>query len=146
MEGRIFDKADRGNLTTLIGSRTGVLEPYKIIPKADRADMPAQQGTALVGTYGNKPLIRAASLADEDTKNENVAGKLLGVYRGAYPWDAALVIGVHMPVIAIKDIPDANNVLMTKQGIATWAAFELISPAFTAKCNILKTADTAIKP
>lgn len=137
MDGTIFDQADRGNVTTLIGSRKGVLEPYKIIPKADRTDIPAQQGTSLVGTYGNKPLIRAASLVDEDADDENVIGKLLGVYRGAYPWDAALVIGVHMPIISIKDIPNADKILMTKQGIATWAAFELISPAFTAKCNIL---------
>lgn len=136
MEGRIFDKADRGNLTTLVGSRTGVLEPYKIIPKADRTDIPAQQGTSLVGTYGNKPLIRAASLADTDSNDENVCGKLLGVYRGAYPWDTGLAIGVHMPIISIKDIPDADNVLMTKQGIATWAAFELITPAFVTKCSI----------
>lgn len=137
MDGTIFDQADRGNVTTLIGSRKGVLEPYKIIPKADRTDIPAQQGTSLVGTYGNKPLIRAASLADEDAADENIIGKLLGVYRGAYPWDAALVIGVHMPIISIKDIPNADKILMTKQGIATWAAFSLISPAFTAKCNIL---------
>lgn len=142
MEGEIFDKADRGNVTTLVGSRKGVLEPYKIIPKEDRTDIPAQQGTSLVGTYGNKPLIRAASLADTDVDDANVEGKLLGIYRGQYPWDAALVIGVHMPIISIKDIPNADKILMTKQGIATWSAFELISDAFVSKCNILKNEAT----
>ena len=137
MEGEIFNRADRGNVTTLVGSRTGVMEPYKIIPAKDRTDTPAQQGTSLIGTYGNKPLIRAASLEDADTDDTNVIGKLLGIYRGAYPWDAGLVIGVHMPIISIKDVPNADKILMTKQGIATWAAFTKISDAFFAKCNIL---------
>ena len=142
MEGEIFDKADRGNVTTLVGSRKGVLEPYKIIPFKDRTEIPAQQGTSLVGTYGNKPLIRAASLEDGDVDDPNVVGKLLGIYRGQYPWDAALVIGVHMPIISIKDIPNADKILMTKQGIATWSAFELISDAFVSKCNILNSEAT----
>lgn len=139
MEGEIFDRADRGNVTTLIGSRKGALEPYKIINPKDRTDIPAQQGTSLIGTYGNKPLIRAASLVDGDSENENIVGKLLGVYRGAYPWDAGLVIGVHMPIISIKDIPNADKILLTKQGIATWSAFVKTSDAFFAKCNILKS-------
>lgn len=142
MDGEIFDRADRGNVTTLVGSRKGVLEPYKIIPLKDRTDTPAQQGTSLVGTYGNKPLIRAASLEDADPTNPNVIGKLLGIYRGAYPWDAGLVIGVHMPIISIKDIPNAEKILLTKQGIATWAAFTKISDAFFAKCNILNNEGT----
>lgn len=137
MEGEIFNRADRGNVTTLVGSRTGVMEPYKIIPAKDRTDTPAQQGTSLIGTYGNKPLIRAASLNDTDADDTNVIGKLLGIYRGAYPWDAGLVIGVHMPIISIKDVPNADKILMTKQGIATWAAFTKVSDAFFAKCNIL---------
>ena len=142
MEGEIFDRADRGNVTTLIGSRKGVLEPLKIISKDATTSMPAQQGTSLVGTYGDKPLIRAASLEDGDADDANVIGKLLGVYRGQYPWDAALVIGVHMPIISIKDIPNADKILMTKQGIATWSAFELISDAFVSKCNILNQEAT----
>lgn len=138
LDSDIYDKADRGAATFYVGSRkVGTAELTKIVPKADRSAQPAQQGTSLAGVYGDKPIIRAASLEDNAAGNANILGNILGGYRGQYPWDAALVIGVHMPIVAIKDIPDADNILLTKQGIATWAAFERISDAFCGKVTIL---------
>lgn len=138
LDSDIYDKADRGAATFYVGSRkVGTAELTKIVPKADRSAQPAQQGTSLAGVYGDKPIIRAASLVDNASGNTNVLGNVLGGYRGQYPWDAALVIGVHMPIVAIKDIPDADNILLTKQGIATWAAFERISDAFCGKVTIV---------
>lgn len=128
----IYRAAGRGTgncfLETINGDKL-----LKKMPGYVDGGMDVVQGAVFSGTYEGKSAVLAPMLADEAAAD---TGYILNIFKSKQAWDGALVLGTYMPIISIKDIADAQNILSTKQGVAAWQGYLLTSPLFVAKTKI----------
>lgn len=128
----IYRKAGRGSGNCYISTINGD-KLLKKMPGFVDGGLDVIQGAVFSGTYEGRSNVLAPMLADADNAD---TGYILNIYKSKQAFDGALVTGVYMPIISIKDIPNAQNILQTVQGVAAWQGYMLTSPLFVAKTNI----------
>lgn len=92
------------------------------------------QGAVYSGSFEGKPVVLAPQVADGGAGSK--AGNVLNIFKSKQSWDGALVTGVYMPIVSIRDIANAQNILQTVQGVAQWVGYLLTSPAFVSQAQI----------
>lgn len=129
----IYRKAGRGTGNCYISTINGD-KLLKKMPGFVDGGLDVIQGAVFSGTYEGRSNVLAPMLTDADNAD---TGYILNIYKSKQAFDGALVTGVYMPIISIKDIPNAQNILQTVQGVAAWQGYMLTSPLFVAKTNII---------
>ena len=128
----IYRAAGRGTGNCYISSINGD-KLLKKMPGFVDGGLDVIQGAVFSGTFEGKSDVLAPMLNDAAAAD---TGYILNIFKSKQAWDGALVLGTYMPIISIKDIADAQNILSTKQGVAAWQGYLLTSPLFVAKTNI----------
>lgn len=128
----IYRAAGRGTGNCYISSINGD-KLLKKMPGFVDGGLDVIQGAVFSGTFEGKSDVLAPMLNDASAAD---TGYILNIFKSKQAWDGALVLGTYMPIISIKDIADAQNILSTKQGVAAWQGYLLTSPLFVAKTNI----------
>lgn len=129
----IYRKAGRGTGNCYISTINGD-KLLKKMPGFVDGGLDVIQGAVFSGTYEGRSNVLAPMLTDADNAD---TGYILNIYKSKQAFDGALITGVYMPIISIKDIPNAQNILQTVQGVAAWQGYMLSSPLFVAKTNIV---------
>lgn len=133
-EGEIFYNAGRGGMTALVASPKAATL-IKSMPGFKVATIPVGGGATLFGMYEGIPVIRAPQIDDRES-SATPYGVCYPIYKGDQPYDGALVYGSYMPIVSIKDVPVSSNILMNKQGVATWGGFAVCAPNLMTKLTI----------
>lgn len=92
------------------------------------------QGAVFSGTMEGKSTVLAPMVADGN-EGEN-AGHVFPIFKSKQSFDGALITGTYMPLVSIRDIANAQNILQTVQGVAAMQGYLLTSPAFVADVEI----------
>ena len=131
----IYRAAGRGTGNCYIASINGD-KMLKKLPGFVDGGLDVIQGAVFSGTFEGKSEVLAPMLTDTAGSN---AGHIYNIFKSKQSWDGALVLGVYMPIISIKDIANAQNILQTVQGVASWQGYLLTSPLFVARTDITQT-------
>lgn len=129
----IYRAAGRGSGNCYIADINGD-KMLRKLPGFVDGGMDVIQGAVFAGTFEGKPEVMAPMLTDGGAGSK--AGNILNIFKSRQAWDGALVTGVYMPIVSIKDIANAQNILMTAQGVAAWQGYLLTSPFFVSKAQI----------
>ena len=131
----IYRMAGRGTGNCYISSINGD-KMLKKLPGFVDGGLDVIQGAVFSGTFEGKSNVLAPML--NDTAGTN-AGYIYNIFKSKQSWDGALVLGVYMPLVSIKDIANAQNILQTVQGVAAWQGYLLTSPLFVARTDITQS-------
>lgn len=129
----IYRAAGRGSGNCYIADVNGD-KMLRKLPGFVDGGMDVIQGAVFAGTFEGKPEVLAPMVADGGAGSK--AGTVINIFKSRQAWDGALVLGVYMPLISIKDIANAQNILQTVQGVAAWQGYLLTSPAFVSQAKI----------
>lgn len=129
----IYRAAGRGSGNCYISSINGDKMLRKLPGYVD-GGMDVIQGAVFAGTFEGKPDVLAPMLADAGAGSK--AGSILNIFKSKQSFDGALILGTYMPIVSIKDIANAQNILQTVQGVAAWQGYMLTSPLFVSKAAI----------
>lgn len=129
----IYRAAGRGMGNVYISTINGHKMLRKLPGYVD-GGMDVIQGAVFAGTFEGKPNVLAPMLTDAGAGSK--AGSLINLFKSRQSFDGALIYGVYMPLVSIKDIANAQNILQTVQGVAQWAGYLLTSPLFVSKAEI----------
>lgn len=129
----IYRAAGRGAGNCYITSVNGD-KMLKKLPGFVDGGLDVIQGAVYSGTFEGKPNVLAPMIADAGAGSK--AGHVINIFKSRQAWDGALVLGVYMPLVSIKDIANAQNILQTVQGVAAWQGYLLTSPMFVSDATI----------
>ena len=129
----IYRAAGRGSGNCYIADVNGD-KMFRKLPGFVDGGMDGIQGAVFAGTFEGRPEVLAPMVADGGAGSK--AGTVINIFKSRQAWDGALVLGVYMPLISIKDIANAQNILQTVQGVAAWQGYLLTSPAFVSQAKI----------
>lgn len=129
----IYRKAGRGSGNCYISDINGDKMLRKLPGWVD-GGMDVIQGAVFSGTFEGRPNVLAPMIADGGATSKT--GTVINIFKSRQAWDGALVLGVYMPIVSIKDIANAQNILQTVQGVAAWQGYLLTSPAFVSQAKI----------
>lgn len=129
----IYRAAGRGSGNCYIADVNGD-KMLRKLPGFVDGGMDVIQGAVFAGTFEGRPEVLAPMIADGGAGSK--AGTVINIFKSRQAWDGALVLGVYMPLISIKDIANAQNILQTVQGVAAWQGYLLTSPAFVSQARI----------
>lgn len=129
----IYRSAGRGSGNCYIADINGD-KMLRKLPGFVDGGMDVIQGAVYSGTFEGKPEVLAPMIADGGAATKT--GTVINIFKSKQAWDGALVLGVYMPIVSIKDIANAQNILQTVQGVAAWQGYLLTSPAFVSQAKI----------
>lgn len=129
----IYRNAGRGSGNCYISSINGD-KMLRKLPGFVDGGMDVIQGAVFSGTFEGKPNVLAPMVADDGANSK--AGHIINIFKSKQSFDGALILGVYMPIISIKDIANAQNILQTVQGVAAWQGYLLTSSAFVTRASI----------
>ena len=129
----IYRAAGRGSGNCYIADVNGD-KMLRKLPGFVDGGMDVIQGAVFSGTFEGKPTVLAPQIADGGRGTKT--GTVVNIFKSRQAWDGALVLGVYMPIVSIKDIANAQNILQTVQGVAAWQGYLLTSPAFVSQAQI----------
>lgn len=135
----IYRAAGRGSGNCYISNVNGD-KMLKKLPGFVDGGLDVVQGAVYSGTFDGKPAILAPQIADGGSNSKD--GTVLNIFKSRQSYDGALVLGVYMPLVSIKDIANAANILQTVQGVAAWQGYLLSSPAFVSQAKIAVPSST----
>ena len=93
------------------------------------------QGAVYSGSFEGKPDVMAPMILDGGAGTKT--GTVINIFKSRQSWDGALVLGVYMPIVSVKDIANAQNFLQTVQGVASWQGYLLTSPYFVSQAKLV---------
>ena len=129
----IYRAAGRGNgncyITTINGDKM-----LRKLPGYVDGGLDVIQGAVFAGTFEGRPSVLSPMIADGGSGSKE--GSILNIFKSKQSFDGALILGTYMPIVSIKDIANAQNILQTVQGVAAWQGYLLTSPAFVAQTKI----------
>lgn len=129
----IYRAAGRGNGNCYIADINGD-KMLRKLPGFVDGGLDVIQGAVFSGTFEGKSEVLAPQITDGGANTKT--GTVINIFKSRQSWDGALVLGVYMPIVAIKDIANAQNILQTVQGVAAWQGYLLTSPAFVSQAQI----------
>lgn len=129
----IYRAAGRGSGNCYIADVNGNKMLNKL-PGFVAGGMDVIQGAVFSGTFEGTPTVLAPMITDGGQGSKN--GTVVNIFKSRQSWDGALVLGVYMPIISVKDIANAQNILQTVQGVAAWQGYLLTSPLFVSQAKI----------
>lgn len=132
----IYRAAGRGSGNCYISDINGDKMLRKLPGWVD-GGMDVIQGAVFSGTFEGKPNVLAPMIADGGKGKKT--GTVINIFKSRQAFDGALVLGVYMPLLSIKDIANAQNILKTAQGVAAWQGYLLTSPAFVSQAQITES-------
>lgn len=130
----IYRAAGRGDGNCYIADINGQ-KMLRKLPGFVDGGMDVIQGAVFAGTFEGKPTVMAPMIADGGAATKT--GTVINIFKSRQSWDGALVLGVYMPIVSIKDIANAQNILQTIQGVAAWQGYLLTSPAFVSQAKLV---------
>lgn len=130
----IYRAAGRGNGNCYIADINGD-KMLRKLPGFVDGGMDVIQGAAYSGTFEGKPTVLAPMVADGGAGTKT--GQVIEIFKSRQAWDGALILGVYMPIVSIKDIANAQNILQTVQGVAAWQGYLLTSPYFVSRAQLI---------
>lgn len=98
------------------------------------------QGAVYSGSFEGKADVMAPMILDGGAGTKT--GTVINIFKSRQSWDGALVLGVYMPIVSVKDIANAQNFLQTVQGVAAWQGYLLTSPAFVSQAKLVDNSSS----
>lgn len=128
-ESVILGNAGRGTISVLVAGRNAC-SILSTLPGFDKISDGNTIGPHIYGTLNGVVVIRVPG------QEILAANKILCLYNGASPFEAALVYAPYMPLVVTTSLPSGNNPLVNQKAAAVWAAIEALVPSFITTLEI----------
>lgn len=135
----IYRAAGRGNGNCFISDINGD-KMLRKLPGFVDGGLDVIQGAVYSGSFEGKADVMAPMILDGGAGTKT--GTVINIFKSRQSWDGALVLGVYMPIVSVKDIANAQNFLQTVQGVAAWQGYLLTSPYFVSQAKIIDSSSS----
>jgi hypothetical protein len=136
-EGKMITNAGRGTMSVMLAG-TSACAILQTLPGWVKLSDGKTMGPHIFGTLDGVTVIRIPTAYQLGSHGNSGLDPdtIIGIYKGASPFEGAAVYAPYMPLVVTSALPTGANPLLNQKAAAVWAAIEVLVERFVVRIYI----------